>query len=80
MAAHLFILSHVYQSGFHIRYLVSRRSTPRSHYSSSPPMKLRTSQSLPPSSAGSVMIMSHRSDKAGLGHRKNYLTLHCFLT
>ena len=61
-------------------YWVSRRSSPRSHYSPSPPMKLMTSQSLPPSSASSVMIMSHRIDLAGLGHRKNSLTLHCFLT
>ena len=52
----------------------------RSHYSPSQPMKLMTSQSLPPSSASSVMIKSHRIDLAGLGHRKNYLTLHCFLT
>ena len=72
----------IYLSGFHTRclYWVSRRSTPRSHYSPSPPMKLMTSQSLPPSSASSVMIMSHRIDLAGLGHRKNSLTLHCFLT
>ena len=39
-----------------------------------PPMKVMTIQSLPPSSASSVMIM------AGLGHRENSLTLHCFLT
>ena len=58
----------------------SRRPSLRSNYSPSPPMKLMTSQSLPPSSASSVMIMSHRIDLAGLGHRKNYLTLHCFLT
>ena len=72
----------IYLSGFHTRclYWVSRWSTPRSHYSPSPPMKLMTSQSLPPSSASSVMIMSHRIDLAGLGHRKNSLTLHCFLT
>ena len=38
------------------------------------------SQSLPPSSASSVMITSHRIDLAGLAHRKNPLTLHCFLT
>ena len=45
-------------------------------------MKLMTSQSLarPPSSASSVMIMSHRIDLAGLARRKNSLTLHCFLT
>ena len=63
------------------QYWVSRRSSPRSHYSPSPPMtELMTSQSLPPSSNSSVMIMSHRIDLAGLGHRKNSLTLHCFLT
>ena len=46
-----------------------------------PPMKLMTSQSLPPSSASSVwVIMSYRIDLAVLGHRKNYLSLHCFLT
>ena len=39
-----------------------------------------TSQLLPPSSASSIMIMSHRFDLAGLGHRKNSLILHCFLT
>ena len=43
-------------------------------------MKLMTSQSLPPSSASSVMIMSHSIDLAGLAHRKNSLTLHCFPT
>ena len=48
----------IYLSGFHTRclYWVSRWSTPRSHYSPSPPMKLMTSQSLPPSSASRVMI------------------------
>ena len=51
-----------------------------SNYSPSPPMKLMTSQSLPPSSARSDMIMSHRIDLAGQAHRKNSLTLHCFLT
>ena len=73
---------YIYLSGFHTRclYWVSRRSSPRSHYSPSPPMKLMTSQSLPPSSASSVMIMSHSIDLAGLAHRKNSLTLHCFLT
>ena len=74
---------YIYLSGFHTRclYWVSRRSSPRSHYSPSPPMKLMTSQSLPPSSASSVMIMSHRIDLAGLGHGTNFLTLHCcFLT
>ena len=77
----------IYLSGFHASclYWVSRRSSPiRSHYSPSPPMKLMTSQSLPSSSAllwsaCSVMIISHRIDLAGLGHRKNSLTLHCFL-
>ena len=59
---------------------VSRLPSPRSNYSASPPMKLMTSQSLPPSSASSVMIMSHSIDLAGLTHRKNSLTLHCFLT
>ena len=39
-----------------------------------------TSQSLSPSSASRVMIMSHCIDLACLGHRKNSLTLHCFLT
>ena len=34
-------------------------------------MKLMTSQLLPPSSASSVMIMSHRIDLAGLARRKN---------
>ena len=43
-------------------------------------MKLMTSQSLPSSSASSVMIMSHSIDLAGLARRKNFLTLHCFLT
>ena len=72
----------IYLSGFHTRclYWVSRWSSPRSHCSPSPPMRLMTSQSLPPSSASSVMIMSHRIDLAGLGHRKNSLTLRCFLT
>ena len=36
-------------------------------------MKLMTSESLPPSSASSVMIMSHRIDLAGLGHRNSVL-------
>ena len=74
----------IYLSGFHASclYWVSRRSSPRSHCSPSPPMKLMTSQSLPQAllcSAFSVMIMSHCVDLAGLGHRKNSLTLHCFL-
>ena len=43
-------------------------------------MKLMTSQSPPPSSASRVMIMSHSIDLAGLAHRKNSVTLHCFLT
>ena len=43
-------------------------------------MKLVTCQSLPPSSASSVMIMSHSIDLAGLAHGKNSLTLPCFLT
>ena len=59
--------------------LDARRPSPRSNYAPSPPMKLMTSQSLPPSSASNAMIMSHRIDLAGLGHRKNSLTLHCFL-
>ena len=72
----------IYLPGFHTRclYWVSRQPSPRSNYSTSPPMKLMTSQSLPPSSASSVMIMSHRIDLAGLGYRKNSPTLHCFLT
>ena len=72
----------IYLPGFHTRclYWVSRRPSPGSNYSTSPPMKLMTSQSLPPSSASSVMIMSHRIDLAGLAHRENSLTLHCFLT
>ena len=69
-------------SGFHTRclYWVSRRRSPRGNYASSPPMKLMTGQSLSSSSASSVMTMSHRIDLAGLGHRINALTLHCFLT
>ena len=35
-----------------------------------------SSQSFPPSSDSSVMIMSHRIDLAGLARRKNSLTLH----
>ena len=49
---------------------LARRPTPRSHYSPSAPMNLMTSQSLPPSSASSIMIMSHHIDLAGLGHSK----------
>ena len=45
-----------------------------------PPMRVMTIQSLPPSSASSVVIISNRIDLAGLGHRKKSLTLHCFLT
>ena len=75
-------ITNVHLSGFHTRclYCVSRRSNPRNHYLPSPPLKLMTSQSLPPSSGSSVMIISHRIDLAGLGHSKNSLTLHCFLT
>ena len=71
----IYIYIYIYLSGFHKRclYWVPRRSSPRSHYSPSPPMKLMTSESLPPSSASSVMIMSHRIDLAGLGHRKSVL-------
>ena len=47
--------------------------------SPSPPMTLMTSQSLDPSCASSIIIMSHSIDLAGLAHRKNSLTLHCFL-
>ena len=61
-------------------YRVPRQPSPRSNYSPSPPMNLMTSQSLPPSSANSVMIMSHSTDLAGLAYRKNSLTLHFFLT
>ena len=43
-------------------------------------MKLLTSQSLPPSSASSVMIMSHSIDLAELAQRKISLTLQCYLT
>ena len=68
--------------GFHTRclYWVSRQPSPRSNYSASPPMKLMTSQSLPPSSASSVMIMSHSIDLAELAQRKISLTLLCYLT
>ena len=71
-----------FMCGFHTRglYSVSKQPSPRSKYSPSPPMTLTTSQSLPPSSASSVMIMSHSIDLAGLARRKNSLTLHCFLT
>lgn len=43
-------------------------------------MTLMTSQSLPPSSAISIMIISQSMDLAGLAHGENSLTLHCFLT
>ena len=71
-----------YLCGFYTRclYWVSSQPSPRSNYSPSPPMELMTSQSLPPSSASSVMILSHSIDLAGLAHRKNSLTWHCFLT
>ena len=71
-----------YMCGFHTRglYSFSRQPSPRSKYLPSPPMTLTTSQSLPPSSASSVIIMSGSIDLAGLAHRKNSLTLHCFLT
>ena len=73
---------YIYLCGFHTRclYWVSSQPSPRSNYSPSPPMKLMTSQSLPPSSASSVMTMSHSIDLAGLDRRKNSLTLHCFLS
>ena len=35
-------------------------------------MKLMTSQSLPPSYASSIMIMSHRIDLAGLGPQEKF--------
>ena len=80
-AIHVFLV-YIYLCGFHTRclYWVSRWPSPRSNYSASLPMKLMTNQSLPPSSASSVMIMSHSIDLAGLAHRKNSLTLQCFLT
>ena len=53
---------------------------PRIKNSHSPPMTLMTSQSLPPSSAISIMIISQSMDLAGLAHGENSLTLHCFLT
>ena len=73
---------YIYLFGFHTRclYRVSKQPSPRSNYSPSPPMKLITSQSLSPSSASSVMIISHSIDLAGLAHGKNSLTFHCFLT
>ena len=71
-----------YLCGFYTRllYWVSSQPSPRSNYSPSPPMKLMTSQSLPPSSASSVMIMSHSIDLASQAQWKNSLTWHCFLT
>ena len=80
-AIHVFLV-YIYLCGFHTRclYWVSRWPSPRSNYSASLPMKLMTSQTLPPRSASSVMIMSHSIDLAGLAHRKNSLTLRCFLT
>ena len=71
-----------YLCGFYTRclYWVSSQPSPRSNYSPSSAMELMTSQSLPPSSASSVMILSHSIDLAGLAHRKNSLTWHCFLT
>ena len=68
---------------FHTRclYSVTRQPSPRSKYSASPSMTLMTSQSLPPSFANGVMIMSHSNDLAGLANRKNSLILQdCFLT
>ena len=55
-------------------------SSPRIKNSHSPPMTLMTSQSLPPSSAISITIISQSIDLAGLAHGENSLTLHCFLT
>ena len=80
-AIHVFLV-YISLCGFHTRclYWVSRWPSPRSNYSASLPMKLMTSQTLPPRSASSVMIMSHSIDLAGLAHRKNSLTLRCFLT
>ena len=73
---------YIYLSGFHTRclYWVSRQPSPRNNYSPSPPMKLMSSQSLPPSSARSVLIISHSIDLAGQAQKKNSLTLYCFLT
>ena len=55
------------------------KPSPRCNYTPFPPMKLMTSQSLPPSSVSDVMIMSQSIDLAGLTPRKNSLTLHYFL-
>ena len=76
------IPSVVYLCGFHTRYLhsVSRQPSPRSKFSPSRPMTLMTSQSLPFSSASSVMIMCHSIALDGLAQRKNSFTLQCFLT
>ena len=72
----------VYLCGVHTRYLhsVSRQPSPRSKFSPYRPMTLMTSQSLPLSSASSVMIMCHSIALGGLAHKKNSLTLQCFLT
>ena len=49
--------------------------------SPSPPMTLTTSQSLPPQALLVVLsLWGHSIDLAGLAHRKNSLTLHCFLS
>ena len=80
------IPSVVYLCGFHTRYLhsVSRQPSPRSKFSPSRPMTLMRSwldsQSLPLSSASSVMVMCHSIALGGLAHKKNSLTLQCFLT
>ena len=70
----------IYFAAYKVPVWVSRQPSPRSNYSASPHVKLMTSQSLPPSSASSVIIMSHSIDFAGLARRKNSLTLHCSLT
>ena len=70
----------IYFAAYKVPVWVSRQPSPRSNYSASPHVKLMTSQSLPPSSASSVIIMSHSIDLARLARRKNSLTLHCFLT
>ena len=73
---------YIYLCGFHTSclYWVSRQAKSKEQVLTLPPMNLMTSQSLPPSSASSVIIMSHSIDLAGLAHRKYSLTLHCFLT
>ena len=70
----------IYFAAYKVPVWVSRQPSPRRNYSASPPMRLMTTQSLPPSSASSVIIMSHSIDFAGLARRKNSLTLHCSLT